>query len=191
MPAQGCCTGAGASWPETTRDGLCSSLERLLCGGRSVAPVEVARAAPQALVCAGDRVERVLTRPGMRHLGDLDGRFGSVHRLLETSLLLGLEERVIVERILRLVARDRHVVLEVGVLALELEVFLNDLAEDRRCLDRHTNLRVRGHVFEADCNGIMKYATVESTDHSGRTRLFGTLQVCQNCQKHQGRSDLR
>src|SRR5262249_41624871 len=79
---------------------------------------------------------RVLAGPGhhVRH----DGGLGSVHRLLETSLLLGLEERVVVERILRLVAVEGHAALELRVLLLQLEVMLDCLREQRRRLNGHT-----------------------------------------------------
>ena len=45
----------------------------------------------------------------------VDDRLGAVHRVLDPGLLLGLEERVILERIVRHVALERHLVLERGI----------------------------------------------------------------------------
>src|SRR6266516_4783442 len=84
----------------------------------SVAPVEVAgtAGAPERgllddrhcrLPClGGDLVERLLARPDADVLQTrvAEIRLDSVHRLLDPRLLLGLEERVVVKRILALVA---------------------------------------------------------------------------------------
>jgi hypothetical protein len=105
-----------------------------------VAPVEVARAAPKAFV----GLERgVLGGIDQRQLGDR-GRNGelAVHGLLETGLLLRLEERVVVERVLGHVLPQRHVALEGGVPRLQLEMILNHAREKRRSLYRHCFLRV-------------------------------------------------
>src|SRR5581483_9828737 len=111
-----------------------------------VAPVEVA--------CAIDRPESVglrvvdlgcgrvlrglLAGPGQRLVGDEGGL--PVHRLLEPGLLLGLEQRMVLERIVRLVVLDRHVAVERGVALLELQMVSDDLREVRRCLYRHSFL---------------------------------------------------
>src|SRR5207245_439201 len=89
-----------------------------------VAPVEVARAAPEPVVLelrsavlggvlAGPREDR------LRRVGD-DVRLHAVHGLLDASLLLGLEKRMVVERILDLVLVDRHRGLELLVALLQL-----------------------------------------------------------------------
>jgi hypothetical protein len=61
----------------------------------------------------------------------------AVHRLLDSRLLLGLEERVVFERVFGLVLVERHVLVELRVLALELEVFLDYVSKDGRRLYRH------------------------------------------------------
>src|SRR2546428_6074302 len=80
--------------------------------------------------------------------GDQDGldrdRFLALHRLLEPCLLFRLEKRVVLERILVLVAAEGHLRFETGVLSLELEVILDRLSEQRRGLDLHSFLRCRG-----------------------------------------------
>jgi hypothetical protein len=68
----------------------------------------------------------------------LDGNHDfPVHRLLDPRLLLGLEERVVLEGVLDPVALEGHLIVEPGVLALELEVVLDHVCEQRRCLYRH------------------------------------------------------
>src|SRR5436190_3069521 len=77
----------------------------------SVAPVEIARAAPEAVLVLRHR-RSCLLGPGLQRdlgldgLGDdrVDRRLRAVHRLFETGLLLGLEERVVLERIVVVVA---------------------------------------------------------------------------------------
>src|SRR5438034_3032181 len=86
----------------------------------SVAPVEVAGAIdlPETgildLAC-GHVLGGLLTGPGQRHrrLGAMcdEVRLDAVHRLLEAGLFLGLEERVVLERIVGFVAIDRHLVI--------------------------------------------------------------------------------
>ena len=44
---------------------------------------------------------------------------------------------MVIEGIVRLVAVDREVALEIGVAALELEMILDDLREEGRTFDRH------------------------------------------------------
>src|SRR6266536_339280 len=65
-----------------------------------VAPVEVARASPQAVVCFDSRrlLQIVFTGPleGDSRLRR-DGRLRAVHRVLDAGLLLGLEQRMVVE----------------------------------------------------------------------------------------------
>src|SRR5205814_1606894 len=64
-----------------------------------VAQVEVARTAPETVVAVDDDLlEALFARPWTRR--DRDRRLGPVQRLLEASLLLALEERVVLERIL-------------------------------------------------------------------------------------------
>src|SRR6185295_4341043 len=87
-----------------------------------VAPVEVARATPETGVALGDRLrDKLLARPGERadalQLGREFG-FGAVHRLLEAGLLLRLEERMVVERVLGLVTVNRHCTLKLGIAPL-------------------------------------------------------------------------
>jgi hypothetical protein len=53
----------------------------------------------------------------------------AVEGVLDPRLLLGLEQRVILERILDPVGVDRHVPLELSVLALQLEVILDHVCE--------------------------------------------------------------
>src|SRR5262249_11699607 len=86
---------------------------------RLVAPVEVARTGPEAVVRL-DRLVVVFTGPleGDRRLRG-DGRLGAVHRVLDAGLLLGLEQRMVVERILVHVALERKLVVELGVPFLE------------------------------------------------------------------------
>src|SRR4029450_3783954 len=52
-------------------------------------------------------------RPGQRLALGRDGRFLAVHRLLDAGLLLRLEERVVLERVLGLVALEGQFCLEV------------------------------------------------------------------------------
>src|SRR5712691_1553635 len=109
-----------------------------------VAPVEVAGAidGPEAGIL--DRIARrglrgLFARPWKYGLGGMGGevRLDTVHRLLEARLLLGLEQRVVLERIGRLVAIDRHLAVERGVPLLQRQVILDDFCEQRRCLYRH------------------------------------------------------
>ena len=72
------------------------------------------------------------------------GRLVAVHRLLEAGLLLGLEQRVVVERIVDAIALERHRRLELGIAALQLEVVLDHTCEQRRGLNRHRDLRGGG-----------------------------------------------
>ena len=80
--------------------------------------------------------ERVVGRPRQRRRR-VDDRLLAAHRVLDPGLLLALEERVVLERILVEVARERHLRLQRGVPALELEVILDDLRELRGSLNRH------------------------------------------------------
>ena len=61
----------------------------------------------------------------------------AVHRLLESCLLLGLEERVVGERVRSAIAIERHRGLQGSVALLQIEVILDELREHGRCLDRH------------------------------------------------------
>jgi len=103
-------------------------------GVGSVAPVEVAGAAPEGVVVRG----RLLLGLG-READELLGGEGllAVHRLLDSRLLLGLEERVVLEWIRRLVLVEWHVLLELRVAALQLEMFLDYVRKDGRRLYRH------------------------------------------------------
>src|SRR5262249_32155267 len=92
-----------------------------------IAPVEVARARPEAVVRL-NRLVVVLPGPlegdrGLRR----DGRLGAVHRVLDAGLLLGLEKRMVVERILVHVVLDRKLSVEIGVPFLQLEMSLEHL----------------------------------------------------------------
>ena len=71
-----------------------------------------------------------------------------VHRLLEPRLLLGLEERVVLEGVLGLVDVQGHLRVERGVLLLQLEMLLDRLREQRRAFDRH-DFSSWGASFEA------------------------------------------
>src|SRR5919204_4918480 len=99
-----------------------------------IAPVEVAGASPEAVVrLDSGLVQLVFAGPlegdrGLRR----DGRLGAVHRVLDAGLLLGLEQRVVVERIFVLVPVQRQLVVELRVPLLQLEMVLNDLGEKRR-----------------------------------------------------------
>ena len=53
----------------------------------------------------------------------------AVECVLDPCLLLGLEERVVHERILDAITVDGHVTFELGVLPFQLEVILNDVGE--------------------------------------------------------------
>src|SRR2546423_931828 len=107
-----------------------------------VAPVEVARASPEAVVTFDSSGLRLLVVffagpfEGDRRLRR-DGRLGAVHRVLDAGLLLGLEQRVIVERILVLVAVERQLLVELRVPLLQLEMILDDLREKRRRIYGH------------------------------------------------------
>src|SRR4029079_4295952 len=105
--------------------------------GFLVAPVEVARASPEALVrFPRDGLLVIVFAGPLEGNGRLrrDGRLGAVHRVLDASLLLGLEQRVVVERILVLVALERQLVVELRVPLLQREMILDDLREKRRCI---------------------------------------------------------
>ena len=56
---------------------------------------------------------------------------------------------MVVERILGLVALEGHLAFQLRVPALELEVLVDDLREQRRRLYRHSNLRRQGQVLGA------------------------------------------
>jgi hypothetical protein len=58
-----------------------------------------------------------------------NGGLAAVEGLLQPSLLLGLEERMVLERIGGFVALDRELRLERGVPLLQLEVLLNRLCK--------------------------------------------------------------
>ena len=73
----------------------------------------------------------------------------AVHRVFEARLLLGLEERVILEGVVGQVPVKRHLVLERGVPPLQLEMILNDLREHRRGVDGHEILLLRRHFLPA------------------------------------------
>src|SRR4051794_15247233 len=102
-----------------------------------VAPVEVARLAPEAFLLG----LRLVSRPRERSALLGDARLLAVHRLLDPSLLLRLEERVVLERVVGLVAVDRELTLELRVLLLQLEMVLDDLCEQRRGLHRQNSSR--------------------------------------------------
>jgi len=72
-----------------------------------------------------------------RLVGD---RLDAVERFLDPRLLLGLEERVVLERIVMHVSLERHVVLECGVAPLQLEMVLDHPSKLRRSLYRHVIL---------------------------------------------------
>src|SRR5205823_10881129 len=165
----------------TTRGGAGTAPPRNL-----VAPVEVAGAIdlPETGVLdrAGRRRRRVrdglLAGPGKRrfHAVRGEGRLDAVHRLLDPRLLFGLEERMVLERILVLVAGDRHMAIELRVPFLQLEVILDHLREQRRCLYRHTFLRVRepapssaGHCSPVSAH-FRAVFPVETTKGYGRVR---------------------
>src|SRR2546423_10737348 len=127
-----------------------------------VAPVEVAGASPEAIVPFDSSGLRLLVVffagpfEGDRRLRR-DGRLRAVHRDLDAGLLLGLEQRVVVERILVLVAVERQLIVELRVLFLQLEMILNDLREKRRCVYGHSPPPGdwgRSPRTGADCSGI-------------------------------------
>ena len=60
------------------------------------------------------------------------GAADAFERLLEAGLLLGLEERVVLERILDRVPVERHVAVERGVALLQVEVLLDRAGERGR-----------------------------------------------------------
>ena len=61
----------------------------------------------------------------------------AVHRVLDPRLLLGLEERVVLERVVGHVPLERHLVLERRVPAPQLEVLLDHRCKQRRGVDGH------------------------------------------------------
>src|SRR5204863_4933378 len=104
----------------------------------SVAPVEVAAAAPEALVGLGCHLlGRLFAGPGHHGRLTADCSLLAVHRLFEASLLFGLEQRMVVERVQILVVNEGHLVFEPRVPFLQLEVILDHLGEHRRCFNRH------------------------------------------------------
>src|SRR6266540_2149159 len=107
---------------------------RSTLGEGLIAPVEVARlATPEAVLEVGARRSRVLDRRSLLagpRTGWADGRL-AVHGLFETCLLLGLEERMVLERVFGLVDVQRHPRVERGVLLLEREMFLDRLCKQR------------------------------------------------------------
>src|SRR2546421_3165355 len=110
-----------------------------------VAPVEVARTAPEPGVVLRRRLlVDLLAGPRRRHRAGDGCRHRAVERVLDPGLLLGLEERMVVERVRDLVAAERHRVLEPGVALLELEVVLDHTGKDRRCLHRHAASSLSG-----------------------------------------------
>src|SRR6476659_1351071 len=138
-----------------SRRGVRSIRERSVSFAREglVAPVEVAGAAvaPEGrLLDRGDGrrlaglgrylFDRLLTRPDANVLEArvAEVRLHAVHRLLDSRLLLALEQRMVLERVsVALVVLDRHRATEPRVPLLQIEVFLDDLRENRRCLYRH------------------------------------------------------
>ena len=101
-------------------------------GGDLISPVEVAGATPERVFVG----RRLGLRNRQAH-GLGRRRFLAVHGLFDSGLLLALEQGVVVEWILGLVTIDRQVRLDLLVLALELEVILDDVGEERRCLYWH------------------------------------------------------
>src|SRR5262245_23320786 len=101
--------------------------------GALLAPVEVARPAPEALVERGplERLVVLLTLAGPGQGGGRLGCLDPLERLLETRLLLALEERVVLERVLDRVVVDRHRTVQLGVALLEVEVLLDRAGEGR------------------------------------------------------------
>ena len=73
--------------------------------------------------------ERVLGRRPIERRRLVDDRLSAVHRVLDPRLLLGLEQRMILERVVRHVLLERHFVLESSVAPLQLEVLLDDRAQ--------------------------------------------------------------
>src|SRR5947208_7405119 len=112
---------------------------------RLIAPVEIARASPEAVAVVGfgfhgSGLLVIFFAGPLEGDGRLrrDGRLGAVHRVLDAGLLLGLEHRVVVERILVLVAVERQLVVELRVPLLQREVVLDDLREKRRHVYGHS-----------------------------------------------------
>ena len=99
-----------------------------------LAPVEVARATPEALVERGALGRRILLA-GPRGLRLGRRRLAPIERLLEARLLLRLEERVVLEGVLDRVPVERHRRVEAGVPLLEVEVLLDRLRERRDAVD--------------------------------------------------------
>src|SRR5262249_18801151 len=127
---------------------------------RLIAPVEVARASPEAVMSLdGTRFVDVVFAGPLEGNGRLhgNGRLGAVHRVLHAGLLLGLEQRVVVERILVFVAVEGQLRVELCVPLLQLEVILDDLRKKRRCIYGHTPPLGELGPFRrtaADCSGI-------------------------------------
>src|SRR5206468_10010115 len=122
----------GTSWIRGKSEGFCAA---------SIAPVEVPRASPESVVgFHGSGLLVIFFARPLEGDGRLrrDGRLGAVHRVLDAGLLLGLEQRVVVERILVLVAVERQLVVELRVPLLQREVVLDDLREKRRHVYGHS-----------------------------------------------------
>src|SRR5207244_87668 len=115
---------AKSSWP--------AKAGRISLG--SVAPVEVSRLRPEVTFGLGRRMLFGLLAGPREHDGlRYNRRRLAVNRLLEARLVLGLEEGVVVERILGLVVPERHRVVEPGVSLLQIEMVLDHLGERRCC----------------------------------------------------------
>src|SRR5581483_8907016 len=81
----------------------------------------------------------------------------AVHRLLDAGLLLALEERVVAERVVVLVAVDRHRAVELRIALLQSEVVFDHLREQGRGLYRHeADLRWGLLVLAPNDNGILR-----------------------------------
>src|SRR6266516_21448 len=151
--------------PASQRRGPYADLHYEAWAGREVlvAPVEVATAAPEILFAVGGRpLEGVLTGPGEHRRPVGDHRLLPVHGLLEPRLLLGLEQGVVVERIVGLVVADGHSLLELRVALLQLEMVLDDLGEQGRCLNRHRGSWLGGGAWLA--RGIVASCAAFSTE---------------------------
>src|SRR5438067_9217807 len=79
-----------------------------------VAPVEISAFPPETFFTVGDGHVSDGLLAGPRRNGRIQGddRLLAVHRLLEAGLLLGLEERMVVEGVRVLVMPERHRILE-------------------------------------------------------------------------------
>src|SRR5204863_8816029 len=108
---------------------------------------------------------------GPRRNGRIQGddRLLAVHRLLEAGLLLGLEERMVVEGVCVLVMPERHRVLEPRVPFLELQVVLDHFRKERGCFNRHSISWVGGGGRAAgrDCSPSRAFSTVDPSASYG------------------------